>query len=92
MPSKWNESDRERQILYDIACLWNLKNTKKGKIKKPSEYNKTSRFTDMENKLVITSGERSDWRGERQYRGRGLIYTVKYRENSQYLVIIINGV
>ena len=31
MPSKWNESDRERQILYDIACLWNLKNTKKEK-------------------------------------------------------------
>ena len=48
MPSKWNESDRERQILYDIACLWNLKNTKKKKKrKKPSEYNKTSRYGEQ---------------------------------------------
>ena len=25
--AKWNKSDRERQILYDITYLWNLKNT-----------------------------------------------------------------
>ena len=25
--AKWNKSDRERQILYDITCMWNLKNT-----------------------------------------------------------------
>ena len=24
---KWNKSDRERQILYDITYMWNLKNT-----------------------------------------------------------------
>ena len=23
--TKWNKSDRERQILYDITYLWNLK-------------------------------------------------------------------
>ena len=23
---KWNKSDRERQTLYDIAYMWNLKN------------------------------------------------------------------
>ena len=23
--AKWNKSDRERQILYDITYLWNLK-------------------------------------------------------------------
>ena len=25
--AKWNKSDRERQILYDITHMWNLKNT-----------------------------------------------------------------
>ena len=24
--AKWNESDRERQILYGITYLWNIKN------------------------------------------------------------------
>ena len=30
--AKWNTSDREKQILYDITYMWNLKNT-------TSEYN-----------------------------------------------------
>ena len=25
--AKWNKSDRERQTLYDITYMWNLKNT-----------------------------------------------------------------
>ena len=25
--AKRNKSDRERQIPYDITCMWNLKNT-----------------------------------------------------------------
>ena len=50
--AKCNKSDTERQILYDITDMWNLKNT-------TSEYNKKrSRLTDIENKLVVTSGER----------------------------------
>ena len=24
--AKWNKSDRERQVLYDIIYMWNLKN------------------------------------------------------------------
>ena len=32
--AQWNKSDRERQILYDITYIWNLKNTT------VSEYNK----------------------------------------------------
>ena len=24
--AKWNKSDRERQILYDVTYMWNLKN------------------------------------------------------------------
>ena len=27
-PSKWNKSDRERQILDDITYMWNLKHNK----------------------------------------------------------------
>ena len=23
---KWTKSDRERQILYDITCMWHIKN------------------------------------------------------------------
>ena len=35
--AKWNKSDREKQILYDITYMWNLKNKKK----KTGEYKKT---------------------------------------------------
>ena len=47
-----NKPDREIQILYDITYLWNLKN-------KTSEYDKKrGRLTDIENKLMVTSGEK----------------------------------
>ena len=40
--------------------MWNLKN-------ETNEYNKTeqniNRLTDIEKKLVVTSGEREGWRG-----------------------------
>ena len=29
--TKWSKSDRERQILYDITCMWYLKNNTKEK-------------------------------------------------------------
>ena len=49
---KWNKSDRERQMLYDITYTWNLR------IQQISEFNKErSTFTDIENKLAVTSGE-----------------------------------
>ena len=40
--AKWNKSDRERQILYDITYMWNLKNTTKKEIVK---YNKLMNIT-----------------------------------------------
>ena len=47
-----NKPGREIQILYDITYLWNLKN-------KTSEYDKKrGRLTDIENKLMVTSGEK----------------------------------
>ena len=61
--NKENKSDRERQILYDILYMWNLKNTTNLWMKP-----KSSRLTDIEHKLVVTSSKRKG--GEGQYRGR----------------------
>ena len=47
---------QERQILYDITYMWNLKNNTNG-----STY-KIERLTDMENKLIVTKGEREGGR------------------------------
>ena len=41
-------SDTERQILYDITYMWNLK------IRQTSEYNKKETDSEIENKLVVT--------------------------------------
>ena len=38
--TKWNKSERERQISYDITCMWNLQNR--------------DRLTDTENKFMVT--------------------------------------
>ena len=46
---------RERQILYGITNIWNLKNKYIEKSR--------SRFIDTENKLVITSGKRDREKG-----------------------------
>ena len=43
-------SDRERQILYDITYMWNLK-----KYSELASIIKRSRLTDTEDKLVVTS-------------------------------------
>ena len=32
--AKWSKSIRERQIPYDIACMWNLKNKQRKKKQK----------------------------------------------------------
>ena len=50
-------SQTERQILYDITYMWNLK-----KYNKLVNITKNSRLTDIENKLAVTSGEREGGR------------------------------
>ena len=55
--TKWSKSDIERQISYDITSMWNLK--KKVQMKHLQNRN---RPTDLENKLMVTKGERA---GER---------------------------
>ena len=55
--TKWSMSDRERQIPYDITYMGNLKYDTNELI-----YKTENRLTDMENKLMVTKGERQ-WGG-----------------------------
>ena len=54
---EWNKSDRERQILYAIIYMWNLKNEWVNITHKNG-------LTGIENRLEINSGEREN-RGDR---------------------------
>ena len=48
-------SEKDKYCMLSLICgIW--------KIKQTSEYNKTNRLTDIENKLVVTSGEREGGR------------------------------
>ena len=49
--TEWNKSDRERQISYDIAYLWNLK-----KVYKWTYLQNRNGVTDVKNKLMVTKG------------------------------------
>ena len=49
---KWSKSERERQISYDIAYMWNLK-----KWYKRTHLQNRNRLIDIENKLMVTKGE-----------------------------------
>ena len=52
--TKWNKSERERQISYDITYMWNLKRRYKW-----TYIQNGNRLTDIENKLTVTKGERA---------------------------------
>ena len=47
--TEWSKSDRDRQISYDIAYMWNLK-----KGYKWTYLQSRNRVTDVENKLMVT--------------------------------------
>ena len=51
--TKWSKSDRERQMSYDITYMWNLKIWYKW-----TNLQNRNRLTDIENKLMVTKGER----------------------------------
>ena len=51
----------KRQILYDITYMWNLKNNTNDYICK------TNRLTDIENKPVVSKGEREKGREKLGY-------------------------
>ena len=71
--TEWRKSDTERQISYDIAYLWNKK-----KIRYKWTYlQNRSRFTDVENKLMVNNGRKGsgmNW--------EGLTYTYYYKVDS----------
>ena len=50
---KWGKSDREKQIKYDITYMWNLKEWYEW-----TYLQNGNRLTDLENKLMVTKGER----------------------------------
>ena len=60
---KWNKSGRERQTVYDITYMWNLKKNKLMNI------TKRGRLTDLESWLVITSVK---WEEGRDSKGVGI--------------------
>ena len=49
---KWSKSDRERQISYDLAYIWNLKQGTNELIYK------IDGVTDVENKFMVTRVKR----------------------------------
>ena len=51
--TEWSKSDRERQISYDIAYMWNLK-----KGCKWTYLQNRNRLADKENKFMVTKEER----------------------------------
>ena len=60
--TEWSKSDKERQISYDVAYMWNLK--KKGY--KLTYLQNRNKVTNVENKLMVTTGKRGgdklgDW-------------------------------
>ena len=50
--TKWSKPDRERQISYDIAYMWNLKEWYKWMY-----VQNRHRPRDIENKVMVTIGE-----------------------------------
>ena len=51
--AKWNKSDRERQMPYDLTYLCNLK-------RKTKEQTKWNSLIQTENRLIVAKGE-EDW-------------------------------
>ena len=51
--TEWSKSDRERQIPYDIAYMWNLE-----KWYKWTYSQNRNRVTDVKNKLMVTRREK----------------------------------
>ena len=73
--AKWNKSDRERQVLYDITYIWNQKNT----TNQPVDVTKKKQSHRYRER---TSGYQwGEGRRKVQYRGRELrlLKTIRYK-------------
>ena len=59
--AKWNKSDRERQLLYGLTYMWNLKQNKT---------KQTTQLTDTENRLgIVGIAGGWGWEGEKVVKG-----------------------
>ena len=45
--TKWNKSDRERQISHGITCMWNLKKTDTNELIYKAEIDSQTQKTDF---------------------------------------------
>ena len=94
--TKWNKSGREKQISYNITYKWNLK-----KWYKWTYLQNRNRLTGIENKLMVTKGERGgrDKLGVWDLQIHTIIYKIGKQQDllyssgnyTQYLVITYNG-
>ena len=54
--TEWSKSEKEKQILYINACMWNIE-----KWYRWSYLQSRNRDTDIENKCMDIKGEREEW-------------------------------
>ena len=54
-PTKWSKSEKERQIPYDIICMWNLQH-------KWTHLQNRNRLIDIESRLVVAKGKEGQGR------------------------------
>ena len=63
--TKWNKSERERQIPNDFTYMWNLQN----KMKKQTKLKQTQRYREQASGCQTGGGEGGGWNGWRGFRG-----------------------
>lgn len=56
--TKWSKPDRERQISYDRAYMWNLKKELYKFLCKRTYIQNRNRHTDIEKNFMVTKRER----------------------------------
>ena len=73
---KWNNSDRKKQILYDLIYMWNLKN----KTNKQIKWTKYNRNRLINREQVVARGE-TEQGGCRIGEGDWEVQTSRYKIN-----------
>ena len=72
--AKWNKSDRERQMLYNLSYMWYLK-------QKPNKLKNKLRVT--ENRSVVARGGK--WRVDKMGEGSQKLRTTSYKINKSWV-------
>ena len=80
--TKWNKSDKEKQLSYDITYIWNLNNTNK-------LIYKTETKPEFENKPMVTKGDKREKGG---IGGLGLAYAHYHMDGQWRPLYIAQGI